>query len=159
MTLGATVHLLIALVWMFLSGNTTLGGLALGLAAGFALMALFQNALGCESYVRRLVAALRFTVHFLMQVIYSNLRIARAVLRKDAGSLRGEFLTYSVEGLTDLELLLLCQCISLTPGTIVAEKSADGRELILHAFASGEPDEIRHSLDEELKRPILSFTR
>lgn len=159
MTLGATVHFLIALVWMFLSGNTTLGGLALGLAAGFALMALFQNALGCQSYIRRLIAAMAFLAHFLQQVISSNLRIARTVLRRDAGELKGEFLAYSIEGLTEIELLLLCQCISLTPGTIVAEKSTDGRELILHAFASGGPDQIRKSIDEGLKHRILSFTR
>jgi hypothetical protein len=39
----------------------------------------------------------------------------------------------------------------------VAERSED--TLILHAFASGTPEEIRHSIDEELKRGILAFTR
>jgi len=159
MTMGATVHFLIALVWMFLSGNTTLGGLAIGLFASFLLMAFFSQALGCQDYVRRVKAAVAFLGIYFLQVITANLRLVRAVLRKDARSLRGEFMTYPIEGLSDFETLLLCQCISLTPGTIVAGQSEDKRQLILHAFGSGSPDEIRHSLDEGLKRPILAFTR
>ncbi|WP_169809613.1 Na+/H+ antiporter subunit E [Terrimicrobium sacchariphilum] len=153
------MHLLIALVAMFLSGNTTLGGLALGLVGGFALMALFRSALGCQHYIRRVVAVLAFGFIFLQQVVSSNLRLVGAVLRRDAGSLEGEYISYSVEGLTKLEVLLIAQCISLTPGTIVADKSADGRALILHTFASGSPEEIRNALDEGLKRPILAITR
>jgi multicomponent Na+:H+ antiporter subunit E len=159
MKLGATVHFLIALVWMFLSGNTTLGGLAIGLVAGFLLMAFFRQALGCQDYVRRVTAVLAFLKIFLQQVVSSNLRLVSAVLSPNAPSLRGRFISYSVEGLTEMEILLLCQCISLTPGTIVTELRKDGGELILHAFAVGEPDAIRQSLDEGLKHPILAFTR
>lgn len=155
----AVIHLVIALVWMFLSGNTTLGGLIAGLLGGFVLMKVFQNALGCRDYIRRVVAAGFFLGRFLLLIAASNLRIARTALRRDAGSIRGEFIPYSLEGLTSFETLILCQCIGLTPGTIVAQQSEDGATLILHAFASGTPDEIRHSLDEELKRGILAFTR
>lgn len=156
---GVVIHALIALVWMFLSGSTTLGGLVIGLLAGFALMALFQKALGCQNYIRRMLAVIGFAGNFLKEVVESNLRIARVALRRDAGELRGEFLAYPVGDLTDFEILLLSQCISLTPGTIVVEKNAGTHELILHSFASGSPDEIRRSLDEGLKRNILSFTR
>ena len=156
---GAGIHILIALVWMFLSGNTTLGGLVAGLLGGFASMALFQNALNCRNYIRRALAACVYLGRFLGQIAASNLRIARAVLRKDAGTLRGEFLTYPIEGLTRFETLVLCQCIGLTPGTIVADRNPDGSALVLHAFASGTPDEIRRSLDENLKDGILAFTR
>lgn len=159
MTLGATVHFLIALVWMFLSGNTTLGGLAIGLGAGFLLMAFFRKALGCQDYVRRVAAAISFIGKFTGEMVASNLRIARVALSREAGSLHGEFMVYSIEGLTDLETLLLCQCINLTPGTVVTEKCANNRDLILHTFASGTPDEIRRSLDQGLKRSILAFTR
>lgn len=159
MTQGIVTHLLVALVGMFLSGNTTIGGLGVGLIAGFALMALFRQALGCQDYIRRVLAAGVFAGRFLQQILISNMRIARVALRRDAGKLRGEFLTCSIEGLTPFETLLYCQCISLTPGTIVAEQSADHRTLVLHSFASGTPDEIRQALEEGLKRDILSFTR
>lgn len=156
---GTAIHILVALVWMFLSGNTTPGGFGIGLLAGFALMALFKKALGCQDYIRRMVALVLFGGRFLKQVVASNLRIARVALQKDAGKFHGYFMTYAIDGLTQIEILILCQCISLTPGTIVAEKSKDGRDLILHAFASGDAEEVRLALDEGLKRNILAFTR
>lgn len=156
---SAGIHLTVALVWMFLSGNTSVGGLVVGLLGGFAMMAFFQNALDCRDYIRRVLAAAVFLGKFLLLVAASNLRIARAVLQKNAGALRGEFLTYPIRGLTPLEVLVLCQCIGLTPGTIVADRSPDGEALVLHAFASGTADEIRRSLDEGLKQGILAFTR
>ena len=153
----AVVHLLIGMVWMFLSGNPSLGGLATGLLAGFALLALFRRALNCADYIRRVTAASVHGWRFLGQILKSNLRIARLALRRDAGAVEGRFVRYRVGDLSEVELLLLCWFISLTPGTTVAERN-DG-ELILHVFGLGEPDGIQSRLDQDLKNGILSFTR
>jgi len=153
------MHLLIAFVWLFLSGNTSLGGFFSGLIAGFLLLALFQRALETQDYVRRVVAFGRFTLLFLREVVVSNIRIARLALYPKVGSIRGEFMAYNVEDLTKLEILLLCYCVSLTPGTTVAGKSADERSIVLHAFASGTPEEISEHIDQTLRKYILAFTR
>jgi multicomponent Na+:H+ antiporter subunit E len=153
------VHLFIALVWMFLSGNADIGGLGTGLLAGFLLLALFRKALGCEDYVRRVMSALFFGYRFIWQIVDANMRIARVALQRNAGTIRGQFMSYSIEELSEFETLLLCWCISLTPGTTVADRDLTGRTLILHAFASGEPDEISQRLDHDIKNRILAFTR
>jgi multicomponent Na+:H+ antiporter subunit E len=157
MTQVAVIHVFIALVWMFLSGNTTLGGLGTGLAASFMLLALFRKVLNCQDYVRRVTAMGVFVWRFLWQIVTANLRIATMALQKDAGQVQGRFMKYNVADLSEFEVYLLCWCISLTPGTAVADQH-DG-ELVLHAFASGEPDEIRHHLDRDVKNNILAFTR
>ncbi len=93
---GAVMHLLIALVAMFLSGNPTLGG-SPSLVGGFILMAFFRCALGCQNYIRRVMAVITFVFIFLQQVVSSNLRLVGAVLRRDAGRLEGDYISYSVE--------------------------------------------------------------
>lgn len=152
------MHMLVSFVWLFLSGNTTLGGFLVGVIAGLLLLSLFKRALGTEAYVRRVFAFIRFALIFIREVIVSNFRIAMVALKPNAKRIRGEFMTYDIEGLTALEILLLCYCVSLTPGTAVAGKSEDERLLILHAFASS-PDEISDHIDETLRKPILAFTR
>lgn len=154
-----TMHLLIAFVWLFLSGNTSLGGLLGGLIAGFLLLALFQRALETQDYVRRTIAFARFAVLFVREVVISNYRIASVALHPKARSFRGEFMAYNVEDLTKLEILLLCYCVSLTPGTTVAGKSEDERSIVLHAYASGTPEEISEHIDRTLRKYILAFTR
>lgn len=159
MTQGAPIHLLIALVWMFLSGNTTLGGLGTGLLAGFGLLAFFRNALNCRDYVRRVMSFVAFGWPFFWQVMAANFRIAMVALQKNAGTIQGRFVRYNIEGLSEFEILFLCWCVSLTPGTAVADKDSGGRELVLHTFASGEPDQMRSHIDRDLKKKILAFTR
>lgn len=153
------MHLLVAFVWLFLSGNTTLGGFLGGLIAGFLLLALFQRALQAQDYVRRVIAFARFTVLFLKEIVISNIRIAQVALHPNARRIHGEFMAYNVEDLTKFETLLLCYCVSLTPGTTVAGKSDDERAIVLHAFASGPPEEICEHIDRTLRKYILAFTR
>ena len=153
------MHLLIAFVWLFLSGNTSLGGFFGGLIAGFLLLAFFQRALEAQDYVRRTVAFARFAVLFVWEIVVSNFRIARIAVHPNARRIHGEFMAYNVEDLTKFETLLLCYCVSLTPGTTVAGKSEDERSIVLHAFASGTPEEISEHIDRTIRTYILAFTR
>jgi multicomponent Na+:H+ antiporter subunit E len=155
----AALHLLIALVWVFLSAETTLGSFFVALIATFLLLALFQKAIGCQDYVRRVLAFIVFCGVFIREVIASNLRIMLLALTPDAGHRRGCYIDYNIEGLTELEILLISQCIGLSPGTMVSEPSADGRYLVIHAFPSAPAKEVQTNLDEHLKNRILAFTR
>lgn len=153
------MHMLVTFVWLFLSGNTSLGGFLVGAIAGFLVIALFRRALGAENYVRRVVALGRFGLIFLREVAISNFRIGLLALKPNVRRVHGEFMAYDVEDLTDLEILLLSYGICLSPGTAVAGKSDDKRLLILHVFGSGTPEEITENVDRTLRDPILAFTR
>lgn len=153
------MHLLVAMVWLFLSGNATFGNFLVALVITFALLALFRKAIGCENYVKRVMALLRFLPRFFLEVVVSNLRVMRMALRRDARKLRGRFIRYDVTGLTDFEVLLIAQCIGLSPGTMAADRSEDGRHLILHVFGPDHPARVRKKIDSSLKAHILAFTR
>lgn len=153
------MHLLVAMVWLFLSGNATFGNFLVALVVTFALLALFQKAIGCENYVKRVIALLRFLPRFTLNIVFSNLRVMRMALRRDAGKIRGSFVHYDVAGLTDFEVLLIAQCIGLSPGTMAADRSEDGRDLILHVFGPDDPATVRGKIDSTLKASILAFTR
>ncbi len=153
------VHMLVALVWLFLSGTTTLGNFFLAIALTFLLLALFQKPLHCRDYVRRVCAFCVFVARLIFAIIGSNLRIMRVVMWRNASAIEGAFTTYDVSDLTDFEVLLLSVCVGLSPGTIVADRSEDGKELVLHVFAVGSSAEIRATIDVTLKSGILSFTR
>lgn len=155
----AIIHLLVALVWLFVSGNITLANFVVALIATFLLMSFFRKAIGCENYVRRVKAFFRFALHFAWEIVISNVRIMRVVMRGDAARIPGQFVGYNVEGLTNFEILLISQCIGMSPGTMVAEMSEDGKHLMIHAFPAASPEEVRAKLDSTLKNGILSFTR
>jgi len=152
------MHLLVALVWLFLNGSATLGAFLLGLAAGFILLALFQRALRCENYIRRLCRAAIFVGLMLREIIRSNNRLTAIILGPDAGNITGRFAYYDVSDLTPLEIIIISQCLSLTPGTTVAEHN-EKNQLVLHTFPALSDEELTKEVDSTLKRPMLAFTR
>jgi multisubunit Na+/H+ antiporter MnhE subunit len=154
-----TLNLLLALMWMFLGGAPSLASLATGFALGFALLALLRPVFPDSSYVRRALALLRFAALFLREFIRSNLTVARAVLFRPRDSLRPDFLSYDVTGLTRTEILLLAYAITLTPGSTAVEVSEDGRALTLHVFDIDDADAVRAGIDRHLKQPLLRITR
>ena len=152
------MHLLVAFVWIFLLGNQTLGGLLIGLFAGYLLLAIFKRALLCESYVRRTNALAAYAVYFIKEVVLSNFRIAMVAISRKPSAVKGNFIAYDVEGMTTFEILLLSHCLNLTPGTIVASRSYDKAEIVIHTFAVGKAEQVRVSIDD-MKSRIQRFSR
>lgn len=153
------MHLLVTLVWLFVIGTITLANFVIAMIVTFFLLSLFRRAIGCEDYVRRVNAFFSFSVGFIREIIISNVRVMRVAMQRNASRLKGCFIGYDVEDLTEFEILLLAQFIGLSPGTMVAEMSEDKKHLILHAFPATTAEEIQHKLDSTLKKGILSFTR
>lgn len=153
------LNLVIALVWLLLSDRPSPAALAVGLLLGFVLLAAFRPLLGSEDYVRRCVGVVRFTVLFLREFLVANVKVAAVVLFRSRATLAPNFLTYDVSDLKPMEILILCYCITLTPGTTAVEVSQDQRTLVVHALDAQQPDGVRAQIDRTLKRPLLQFTR
>lgn len=152
------MHLLVALVWLFLNGAATLSAFLMGLIAGFALLALFRRALRCECYVRRVCGAGAFALRMLLEIARANLRLTLLILGRKAGAVEGRFAYYDVADLTPMEIIIVAQCLSLTPGTTVAERNAKG-QLVLHTFPALSDEELKKEIDKTFKEPLLAFTR
>lgn len=152
-------NLALALLWMFLGGKATLVSFGAGYALGFALLALLRPVFPKSRYVPRVFAAVRFGFIFLRELVRANLQIARAVVFGRKEDLWPNFITYDVTGLSGGEIFLLSHCLNLTPGTITVEVSEDFTTLVLHVFDAREPEAVRAAIDQNLKQPMLAFTR
>jgi multicomponent Na+:H+ antiporter subunit E len=55
---------------------------------------------------------------------------------------------------------LLANLITLTPGTLSIDVSADRKVLYIHVVELGEqPDQVRHKIKERLERRLLEVMR
>ncbi len=153
------LNLLLAVVWLLLSSQRTAGVFALGFLLGFALLAVFHRVLGSSSYTRRVFALFRFLLVFAWEFIASNGKVVGTILFRSNQSLRPNFITYNVSGLTPFEVLLVSHCISLTPGSTTVRVLEDFQTLVLHTLDVDDPAAVRAHIDRVIKRGILSFTR
>jgi multicomponent Na+:H+ antiporter subunit E len=153
------LNLLLAVIWLLLQAEPSLTGFAVGFALGFGLLALFRPVLESGDYVRRLVAGAAFVLLFLREFLLACGQLVAHILFRPAGDLRPEFIIYDVKGMTQVEILLLSHCISLTPGTTTVDVSHDFSRLYLHVLDCADPAAVRAGIDRTLRRGILAFTR
>lgn len=154
------LNLVIAVIWLLLSGGRSTADFFIGFSIGFAMLVAFNAVLpGADDYPRRCLAFVRFALIFAREFVSANLSVARIVLFQRKESLHPNFIRYDVSGLRPGEILLLSYCITLTPGTTAVHVSDDFRALVIHALDADAPDTIRRQIDERLKTPMLRFTR
>lgn len=157
--IAPTLNLALALLWLFLNPQTTLGTFLVGYGLGFSLLCLFRKVLPGDAYIRRTLAFGRFVIRFGAQFVLSNVTLAEAVLFRSLDELHPNFIRVDVGDMTRAEILMLTHCISLTPGTTTVEIAPDWKSLVIHAFDAGDPRTVCEAIHRGLKRPLLEFTR
>lgn len=153
------LNLVIATIWLLLSGSRTTADFFIGFGIGFAGVSAFSAVLDTADYPRRALALLRFTFGFLREFVRANFNVAARVLFGSNDSLHPAILTYRVDGLTRGEILVLSYCITLTPGSTTVQISDDFRTLTLHALDASDPEAVARDIDDTLKFPLLRLTR
>jgi multicomponent Na+:H+ antiporter subunit E len=133
--------LLLALIWVALTGQFSLVNLAIGLVLG-ALAAKF--AIPARRGEKRLGlswALIRFPFVVIWSLILSNLKVARAVLFTPLDQLTPGIIAVPLELESDAEITALANLITLTPGTLTLDVSDDRQTLFVHVFDLSNPDE------------------
>ena len=153
------LNLLVALVWLLLQAQPSIGALLFGWVIGFGLLALFRPILDSGDYVRRMLAGLWFGVVFAREFLVACLQLIRLILFVRRDRLRPAFLIFDVADLTRVEILLLSHVVTLTPGTCTVDVSSDFKRLYLHALDCPDPEQVRADIERTFKCGILAFTR
>lgn len=148
------LSLLLAITWCAL--NRSFHPAHLTLALGFALILpwLLGAHLPQGLRVRSLGPLLKLAGRFLLDLWRANWQVARLVLSGREPSSHWVQVPLTLRDPTGV--LLLSQLITLTPGTLSAALSADGRQLLVHALDTADPEslaaEIKHRYESLLLR-------
>lgn len=136
------LNLVLALVWMFLSGGFTIGNLVVGLVVGYLGLAAGQPVLGSRRYVRGVVGSVKLVAVFLYELVVANLQLARDILRPVPPFEPG-FVAFDVRDLPPVETVLLANMISLTPGTLTVDADDEAATLYVHSLYARDPERLR----------------
>jgi multicomponent Na+:H+ antiporter subunit E len=154
-----TLNLLIAVIWLLLSPRPGGAAFLIGFGMGLGLLWLFQSVLPPERYFARVAGTVRFVVIFLREFIVANFEMLHIVLFRSREDLHPKLFTLDVRGMKPWEILLLSQCISLTPGTTSVQIEDDFETLVIHALDAEDTDQLRQKIDRTLRRAVLGMSR
>lgn len=154
------LNLLLAAVWAGLTGSPTLPSFAFGFLLGYLVMLLLRPTLGETTYHGRVWRLLAFLLLYAWDFIAASLRVAYDVLTPQFHMKPG-VIRVPLEARTDIEIIVLANLLSLTPGTLSLDVSHDRSELYLHAMYidDGDADRLRRAIADRLERRVLGLLR
>lgn len=144
---------LLALVWLLLNNTLAPGHLVLGLLLGWAIPWFTLGFWPDRVRIYRPGALWRFLAVFLYDVLVANLAVARLVLAGPQ-ALHPMFVQVPLDIRNELGLSLLANTICLTPGTVSAHLSPDGRTLLVHALDCVDPDALIDTIKSRFEAPL-----
>ncbi len=153
-------NLLLALAWTVSTGQFTVPNLLVGLVLGYLILRFARRALGPSKYFYKVPQVVGFAFFYLWQLVLSNLRVAYDVITPTHYMQPG-VISVPLDARTDAEITLLANLITLTPGTLSLDLSADRRTLYVHAMYidNREVDLARRQIKEGLERRVLELLR
>ena len=152
------INTFIALAYMGVHGIFNLTGFLVGFTLGYLALWVTQPLYGDTRYFRRVPKSVMLGLFFLIELVRSNLRVLWDVITPGHISHPG-IVGIPLTADSDMEILLVANLISLTPGTLSIDLSPDRRTLFVHVMFLDDPETFRQSIKNGIERRVLEVTR
>lgn len=150
-------NILLALLWTLLTGGMSLVNLLAGFIIGYVILGSIHASSGTTSYFAKVPRTIRFVLFFIKELIVSSLRVAYDVVTPTYYMKPG-IIAIPLEVKTDIEITLLANLISLTPGTLSLDVSYDRKTLYIHAMFVNDPEQVRRDM-RQMEQRLLAVMR
>ncbi|PKV75610.1 Na+/H+ antiporter subunit E [Pontibacter ramchanderi] len=113
-----------------------------------------------RTYFHKLPRALNFIAYFLKELVVANLRVAYDILTPNY-RMKPAVVAVPLSVTTDLEITLLANIITLTPGSLMIDISADRKLLYMHTLYVKDNDleSVKYHIKHGFERRLMQLTR
>ena len=144
----------LAVSWAALIGSFTATNLLIGYVIGYLALWVARPLFGESSYFERVWRILRLAALFVYELVVSSLRVVWDVITPTHQSRPG-IIAMPLDVTRDDEILLVANLISLTPGSLSLDLSADRKILFVHAMFVDDPEQLRRELKTGIERRVM----
>ncbi|KAJ29774.1 Na+/H+ antiporter subunit E [Rhodobacteraceae bacterium R_SAG8] len=145
---------ILAIAWCLLVNEIKLGtvvfGVILGLLIPIATAAYWPD----RPPVAKPVKLLGYLIMVMWDILVANVVVAMIVLFKSNKNMRPAWVVIPLELRTPEAITMLAGTITLTPGTVSADVSEDGKALLVHALDAENPDAVRDDIKQRYERRL-----
>lgn len=152
------LNILLALIWAAATESFSLQSLIIGFIIGYVILLFSQSVIGQSNYSRKVRQVIGLFLFFIWQLVLSSLRVAYDVITPNHYSRPG-IVAIPLNAETDMEITILANMISLTPGTLSLDVSDDRKVLYIHAMYIDDVESLRHEIKAGFERRVLEVMR
>jgi multicomponent K+:H+ antiporter subunit E len=150
------LSVLVALIWILLANEIGVGTVLFAAALGIAVPLVTGVYWSRRPDIGAPLIVVEYGLIVLWDIVVANVQVAWLVLFRRGDRLRSQFVTIPLDAQTPEAIAVLAGTITMTPGTLSADLSADGRALLVHCLDTGDPAAtsagIKHRYERRLRR-------
>jgi len=158
MAIQILFNFLIALIWMFLQNDFSFTSFLLGYMIGIIILFVLRRFLIFRFYIHRVWAIFKLIIIFIIELTKANIDVVKIVFTPKLKNKPG-IVAMETELTTEVEITLLAALISLTPGTISMDFSADNKTLYIHALDIQDKEQMIEEIRSSFERAIMEVTK
>ncbi len=151
-------NILLALTWMFLTGDLDFSNFVEGFFISFAIIFIIKYSKGSNNYLLKIPKIISFIFYFIYELIVANLKVAKDIITP-THLMKPAIIAFPLAAKTDLEITLLANLITLTPGTLSLDVSKNKKTLYFHAMYVENAEELKKEISDGLERKLLEVLR
>lgn len=152
------MNLLLSFIWVALTGSMYYSNFLFGFLLGFFILWVMNRNETDQRYFYRVPKTIGLIFFFLYEMIVANIQVAYDVITPKYFFQPG-IIRYPLQANTDLEINLLSTMISLTPGTLILDISADKKSLFIHVMYLKDKETFIAQIKNGFEKKLLEILR
>lgn len=152
------INMLLTFVWVALTGSYDRTTFLFGFLLSFVLIWIIGRDGDSRKYVGFVPKIVSFILYFTYQIIKANIQVAYDVVTPKFYMKPG-IVQVPLDARSDVEITLLANIVSLTPGTLSLDVSTDRSVLYIHAMYIDDRESFIYEIKNGFERRLLEITR
>ena len=152
------LNLLLTFVWVSLTGDFLFINFVFGFVLGYFILWTLNRNSDEGGYFERLPKVINFVFFVLYELLLANLQVAYDLITPRYYTKPG-IVRFELTARTDIEITLLSNLISLTPGTLILDVSDDKSVVYIHVMYIKDKEKFVKRIREGFERRLLDILR
>ncbi|GJQ63005.1 MAG: cation:proton antiporter [Melioribacteraceae bacterium] len=151
-------NIVLGFTWMLLNSDLSYQNFLEGFFVGYLILWVAKGTFSSNRYFTKIPKLIGFVFFFLYELILANFKVAYDIITP-TNLMRPGVVAIPLDAKTDLEITLLANLITLTPGTLSMDVSPDKKVIYVHSMYIENVEEFRKEIKTGLERKLLEVMR
>ncbi|MEO2061151.1 MULTISPECIES: Na+/H+ antiporter subunit E [Mesonia] len=151
-------NILLTFIWVAITGDFAFLNYVFGFILSFIILYVITKGRGDAKYFKIIPKLIAFIFFFLWELLKANLQVAYDVVTPKFYMTPG-IVRVPLEAETNLEITLLANLITLTPGTLSLDVSDDRKVLYVHAMYLSDKQAFIDDIKNGFEKRLLEILR
>ena len=152
------MKVLLTIIWVALTGSFAYLKFLFGFLVSFFVMWIISDDSADRKYFTIAFKIIGFFFYFLYEFFKATIQVAIEVMTRKF-QMKPGIIKMPLDAKTDLEITILANMISLTPGTLVLDVSEDKKVMYIHGMYMDDKEKFIQEIKEAFEKPLLNIMR